>query len=208
MVLLVGLLSICSFVLFGCTHTPQLWLFSHTPSISYPATEPIPIYFANEGEIEFKVDYYEALSFYELAPFRDHVAGKLSQEHLLIETPKAGKKGFVYEIDNPFRVVQDSSEAVLIVTMGVQEFDYGQLLSSNEKLARYVALGVLGLMKDKSKRAVFMAECWVDGNEAGNKIDQFQVAAISEDTTDKRLAMQQALEIAASDFLNKLLRPN
>jgi len=201
-------LVILSVLLVGCGQM-QLNLLKRMGR-TYPVEEPITIYI--EVEKDLTGSYIEKLEFYELDSFRTQVTRALEEKDMELWWNKqeiaAGVRGIVRNIENPLRVVQDSSEADLLLRVGIEVFEFNSGEALKSKLSNLAWFGPLGgILSSDKPIAAFAARCFVIDAMTKNIIYRFTAVGRSKGGLNREVAYAQAINKGAQDFILRLLRP-
>jgi hypothetical protein len=181
-------IALVSSILISCAPAPKFQLIESLSST--PPAAGIALYI--EEEVDIVGDYSSRIVLYGLPSLRGELQRRLSQpqlKHTLGEV-----NGYVRNVDNPFSIVSDSTEAHAIISIVVEGFGYGKGNELTRLVQNSAIFGWLGAaLTNTDPQGYVVASCIAREVGTGIILQSFDAVATSSPNLPIRSALEDAL---------------
>lgn len=199
------LIVLVSSILMSCAPPPKFHLIENLSSI--PPAAGIALYIAEE--VDVAGDYSSRIGSYGLTSIRGELQRRLSQsqlKHTLVLEGRDNGSGYVRNIDNPFSIVSDSTEAHAIISIVVEGFGYGKGDELTRLVQNSAIFGWLGAaLTNTDPQGYIVASCFAREVGTGVILQSFDAVATSSPNLPIRSALEDALVKGAKKAVTDML---
>ena len=191
-------------LLWGCSAVPKFHLLEKS-ELSYPPNSRIKLYI--KDEIDLSGNYTNRVQQYELNSVQNEITKILGKADIPFTVD--GEVPFEDKIENFFVVVEDSTDADILIALQIEGFDYKRKNEIEDLFKAWAIWGALGVVftSDDAHGYIFVS-CFATERKTGAVIYSFDGAGLSDAKIPHREALSQAIVRSSNELVLNMLRAN
>ncbi|MFH1008816.1 MAG: hypothetical protein V1800_15170 [Candidatus Latescibacterota bacterium] len=200
-----ALLTILLLTLAGCgSRTADLRVLKRS-SFSYPSDRSIKLHIGKELD-RSGGEYQENLRKYKLETFGERISRGLQKDRVKVHTFRSAGESVVRDLINPFILVDDPTEADMMLILNVDGFEYGKVDVTSDRISFWDGFGITTYVGySVVPRMLVGISCSVVDMPLGREVYSFQAKGVAVNRSLMREGYDLAMDRCVMRFYEKFL---